>query len=103
MRSSSADIDIPVILLANEKPNLHVYMDNGTGKNRQVLSLPSCQLSHAQKEALLGLHAFSGNRLHFFFYAQRKESILTDSQEQWRILNFIRQFGDGKPSVSAMN
>ena len=37
VRSSSGDIDIPVILLANEMQNLLVYVDNGAGKNRKVM------------------------------------------------------------------
>ena len=44
VRSSSGDIDIPVILLANEMPNLLVYVDNGAGKNRKVTDLSSCSL-----------------------------------------------------------
>ena len=39
VRSSSGDIDIPVILLANGMPNLLVYVDNGAGKNRKVMDL----------------------------------------------------------------
>ena len=37
VRSSSGDIDIPVILLANEMPNLLASVDNGAGKNRKVM------------------------------------------------------------------
>ena len=42
--SSSGDIGIPVILLANEMPNLIVYVDNGVGKNRKVIDVSSCSL-----------------------------------------------------------
>ena len=73
VRSSSGDIDIPVILLANERPDLQVYIDSETGKNRHVLSLQSCQLSQAQKEALLGLHAFSGNDYIFLLCAKERK------------------------------
>ena len=61
LRSHSGDTDIPIILLANEVPNMHVYVDNGAGKHRKLLDLASCGLSYEQKQALLGLHAFSGN------------------------------------------
>ncbi len=61
VRSSSGDVDIPIILLANEAEHLHVFIDNGTGKHRRLLDLNACELSQLQKEALLGLHAFSGN------------------------------------------
>ena len=61
VRSSSGDMDIPVILLANEMPNLIVYVDNRAGKNRKVMDLSSCSLSKDQKKALFGMHAFTGN------------------------------------------
>ena len=40
---------------------LHFYVDNGAGKHRKLFDLASCDLSYEQKQALLGLHAFSGN------------------------------------------
>ena len=61
LQSHSGDIDIPVILLANEVENLRVYIDNGAGQHRKFLDLSSCDLLHIQKQALLGVHAFSGN------------------------------------------
>ena len=61
LRSHSGDIDIPVILLVNEVPKLHIYGDNGTGKQSKLLDLQSCDLSHGQKQALLSVHAFTGN------------------------------------------
>ena len=33
-RSSSEDVDIPIILLANEAEKLHVFIHNGAGKYR---------------------------------------------------------------------
>lgn len=50
LRSHSGDIDIPVILLSNEIPNLHIYIDNGTGKHRKILDLASCDLSRNQND-----------------------------------------------------
>eukprot|EP00794_Sanderia_malayensis_P020850 gene20850-biopygen15376 len=60
VRSSSGDTDIPVILLAMPF-NLHVMIDNGTGKSRKYLDLRQSGLSDIQRSALLGMHAFSGN------------------------------------------
>ena len=79
VRSSSGDIDIPVILLANVRPNLTVYIDKGTGRNRQVLSLPSCQLSEAEKKPFSECTP-SLVMIIFFLYAQSKESVLEASQ-----------------------
>ena len=68
VRSNSNDIDIPVILLANEMPNLFVYVDNGAGKNRKELNLSSCSLSKDQKETLLAfLHSLEMIMCHRFY------------------------------------
>lgn len=84
LRSSSGDIDIPIILLANEKPNLHVYVDNGTGKSRKLLDLTACDLTTIQKQALLGVHAFTGNDYVSSFFRKGKKicwTIVKDSQD----------------------
>ena len=91
VRSSSGDIDIPVILLANEMPNLLVYVDNGTGKNRKVMDLSSCSLSKDQKKALLGMHAFTGNDYVSSFLWKGKQvcwKLIKDSAE------FLQIFGE---------
>ena len=62
VRSSSGDIDIPVILLGMDtNDNVDIFIDNGSGKHRKILDLQACQLSSLQKKALVGLHAFTGN------------------------------------------
>ena len=91
VRSSSGDIDIPVILLANEMPNLLVYVDNGAGKNRKVIDLSSCSLSKDQKKALLGMHAFTGNDYVSSFLRKGKQvcwKLIKDSAE------FLQIFGE---------
>ena len=54
-------------------PNLFVYIDNGAGKNRKVLDLSSYSLSKDQKEALLGMLAFTGNDYVSAFSRKRKQ------------------------------
>lgn len=62
VRSSSGDIDIPIILLGMEPiSNVAIYIDNGSGKTRKLLHLNVCSLTNQQKKALVGLHAFTGN------------------------------------------
>ena len=62
VRSSSGDIDIPVILFGMDtNDNVDIFIDNRSGKNRKILDLQACQLSSLQKKALVGLHAFTGN------------------------------------------
>ena len=74
LRSCSGDIDIPVILLASHVPNLQVFIDSGTGKNRKILDLAACDLSVTQRKALLGLHAFSGNDYISSFFKKGKKA-----------------------------
>ena len=62
VRSSTGDIDIPIILLGIElERNVHVYIGNGTGKNRRVLASNKCDLNDQQRNTLVGVHAFTGN------------------------------------------
>ena len=62
VRSSSGDIDIPIILLGMDEMNdVHIFIDSGSGKNRKLLDLGLCGLTIQQKRALLGMHAFTGN------------------------------------------
>ena len=61
VRSSSGDVDIPVILLANDlQTNATIILDNGRDKFRKVVHLSNCRFSDSQKKALLGFHAFTG-------------------------------------------
>ena len=87
--SSSGDIDIPVILLANEMPNLLVYVE--TQKNRKVMDLSSYSLSKDQKKALFGMHAFTGNDYVSSFLRKGKQvcwKLIKDSAE------FLQIFGE---------
>ena len=74
LRSSSGDIDIPIILLANEVSNLTIYIDSGTGKSRKIVELASCDLSSLEKAALLGLHSYSGNDYVSSFFRKGKKA-----------------------------
>ena len=102
VRSSSGDIDIPVTLLANEMPNLLIYVDNGAGKNRKVMNLSSCSLSKDQKKALLGMHAFTRNDYVSSFLRKGKQvcwKLIKDNAE------FLQIFGElgSQDSVSALD
>ena len=62
VRSSSGDIDIPIILLGcTSEEFMEIHIDNGTGKSRRLLDMNACSLSQEQKKALVGFHAFTGN------------------------------------------
>ena len=57
LRSISGDIDIPVFLLTGNTEN-NIFIDNGSGKHRKLLSWDSCNLTEEQKEAIVGTHSF---------------------------------------------
>ena len=69
MRSSSEDIDIPIILLAIGLDNLYAFIDNGTGKCRRLFHLNACELSglaYTHFQGMTTSHRFCGKeRLHF--------------------------------------
>ena len=61
VRSSSGDIDIPMILLSSDLPDhAKVILDSGRDEHRRIIDLSECTLPDQQKKSLLGIHAFSG-------------------------------------------
>ena len=61
VRSSSGDIDIPVILLGLfGHRDIPITVDNGTGKYRRKLRIDSSSLTRLQQKALVGYHGKSG-------------------------------------------
>ena len=59
VRSSSGDIDIPVIFLSSSLTG-DIIIDNGRSNSRKLLQLNHCKLTPKQKKALVGFHAFTG-------------------------------------------
>ncbi len=90
VRSPSADIDIPVILLGSEISVNNVYIDSGTGKHRKLIQLSLSCLTDMQKKALIGLHAFTGNDIVSSFFRKGKPMC-------WNAIrnnrSFLRAFG----------
>ena len=79
---------------------MHVFVDNGTGKNRQLLDLTACAPSQSQKQALLGMHAFSGNDFISLSYEKEKPAF-------WKLVkNFApiwqQESGDKPHKASSM-
>ena len=73
IRSTSRDIDIPVILL-NAETNSNVFIDNGRGNNRKLLCIHATTLTTDQKKAIVGLHAFTGTDQNSSFFRKSKMS-----------------------------
>ena len=91
VHSSSGDINIPVILLAKEMPNLLAYVDNGSGKNRRVMDLSSCSLSKDQKKHFLPyMHLLEMFTCHHFLRKGKQVcwKLIKDSAE------FLQIFGE---------
>ena len=62
VRSSSGDIDIPIILVgAFGKCKTQILIDNGTGKNRKTIRIDSSKLTEKQQMTFIAFHAMSGN------------------------------------------
>ena len=52
--------------------NGSIYIDNGTGAQRKVFDISSCELPVDQRKAIVGLHAFSGNDYLSSFFRKGK-------------------------------
>ena len=75
IRSPSADIDIVVLVVCHSFQS-PVFLDNGTGKDRKVLDVVSTNITRSHKEALIGVHSFSGNDYVSSFFRKGKKNML---------------------------
>ena len=71
IRSTSGDIDIPIILL-NAETNSNVFIDSGRGNNRKLLCIHASTLTTDQKKATIGLYAFTGTDQNSSFFRKSK-------------------------------
>ena len=72
IRSSSGDIDVLALFLAHDFGGTCILVDNGTGKQRKIINITSSSLKAEEKNALLGMHAFSGNDYVSAFFRKGK-------------------------------
>ncbi len=90
IRSPSGDIDILTLFVAHDFGSMNVYLDNGTGKSRKIIEATSSQLSEDERNALPGMHAFTGNDYLSSFFRKGKSAC-------WKALlkrrEFIEAFG----------
>ena len=94
IRSSSGDVDIPVILLGSfgSYANSSIILDNGTGKNRKMIRIDSSRLTTLQQQALVGFHAYTGNDYISSFLRKTKKSwtkVIEDNDS----VNFFAHLG----------
>ena len=71
--SPSGDVDILVLFLLHQRDNIKVLIDNGTGKSRKVIDMNSSGLNCIERQAVAGIHAFSGNNYASVFFRKGKE------------------------------
>lgn len=72
VRSPSGDIDILALFLGHDFDEVRVLVDNGTGKSRKIIDISSSTLPNIQKQALIDIHAFSGNDYVSSFFRKGK-------------------------------
>jgi len=85
VRSPSGDIDILVLFLLHQFENKRVLIDNGTGKSRKIIDMSSTNLTDVQRQALAGMHAFSGNDYVSAFFRKGKRHI-------WKLLQKNQEY-----------
>ena len=99
-RSSSGDIDIPVIMLAADFPDdATIVLDSGREKYRKFIRISDCELPDLKKKALLGLHAFTGCDQVSSFLRKGKFTCWKVLEKNPHLLNAFAQLGtDREPS-----
>ena len=65
-RSTSWDIDVPVIFLDAETNSSNVFIDNGRGSNRKLLGINATTLTTGQKKVIVWFCAFAGTEQNSF-------------------------------------
>ena len=96
VRSSSGDVDIPIILLGMESiSNVEIYIDNGSGKSRKLLHLNTCSLTSQQRKALV---AYLREMITWqAFYVKVNLSV---GNKRTKIQRYFQPFGDGDACTS---
>ena len=93
IRSSSGDIDILVLLLLHQCEGIRILIDNGTGKSRKIIDISSSGLNLTEREALLGLHTFSGNDYVSSFFRKGKQVFWKKLKKSEEFINLFARFG----------
>lgn len=101
VRSPSGDIDVLVLSIAHQFNDIHVLIDNGTGKSRTILDTTSSTLDENKRNALLGLHAFSGNDYVSGFFRKGKVAFWKTMMKKAEFIDTFAELGrSATPSES---
>ena len=90
VRSSSGDVDIPVIMLGSGLEG-DIVIDSGRSNHRKILNMNQSTMTQQQKKALLGMHAFTGCAQNSSFFRKGKKKCWKIAQNQ---LNAFCQLGE---------
>ena len=71
-QTDDADIDILVLVLLHFSSDKTIIVDNGTGQSRKILNMNTSRLSQIERNALAGMHSFSGNDYVSSFFRKGK-------------------------------
>ena len=86
IRNASGDTDILVLSVsALYGQRNRISLDNGSGKNRQFVSLDSIDITEDFCSALIGLHALTGNDYNSSFFRKGKDKC-------WKLLEIFPRF-----------
>ena len=91
VRFPYGDIDILMLFLLHQFEPKQMLIDNGTGSNRKIIDMSFPNFMQLQRQALAGVHAFSGNDYVSCFFRKGKKKF-------WDLLTkherFIQTFAD---------
>ena len=100
VRSPSGDIDIMVLFLGHDFDEVRVLVDNWTGK---IIDISSSTLPKVQRQALVGIHAFSGNDYVSSFFRKRKIAFWKAMLKRTEFIELFAGFGmDGELSDNTL-
>ena len=98
VRPPSGDIDVLVIFVVHEFNVIHILIHHRTEKTRKKVDATSLELDKKKRNALLGLHAISGNDCVSGLFRQGKVGF-------WRMMmkkaEFLDAFGEFRTSIMA--
>ena len=94
VRSPSGDVNVTVLML-NKLDNYQdrVFLDYGTGNQRKRLWLCNTELSNAEKECLIGVHAFTGNDYISFFVRKGKRACFKIIEKNPKFIEVFASLG----------
>ena len=103
VRSPSEDIDVMVLFLGHDFDEVRVLVGNGTGKVAKIIDISSSTLPKVQRQALVGIHAFSGNDYVSSFFRKGKIAFWKAMLKRAEFIELFAGFGmDGELSDNAL-